>query len=264
MAAELVRGSSRWRQEVWGEGCDTSRIIAVHWMMGGPKIQCNKGVVTAFRALGRIMYRYRYVARSGVTGCYNCRVITGGTAPSSHAQGIAIDVNWDTNPYRRDRMVTDMGRDMIEAIEALRTDKGAKVFRWGGDWDGRPETPHSNYDAMHIETVATPDELRAGFSIPDFDPDNRWAWPYLAEGEKGMAVRRLQSSLNAAMPKMEPLKADGFFGGFTGRRVSDYQSSRGLVPDGQVGLGTWTALLTAQPLVTVAAESPHKSQATDL
>lgn len=257
-----TRGSSAWRAETWGNGCDPSAIVAAFWQLGGAKIQCHKSAVGVFRALGRIMRRYHYIGRSGVTGCYNCRQITGGTSLSAHAYGIAIDVNWDTNPYRTDKVVSDMPRAMIEEIEALTTDKGVKALRWGGDWDGRPETPHSNYDAMHFEVMAEPAELRWGFSVPDFDPGNQWEWPMLAFNEKGPAVKRLQAAINQAnLPNVPTLSIDGIFGQKVQLGVAEYQVSRGLPPDAVVGLGTWTAILHNQPALTSGGVSPHKNQA---
>lgn len=253
------RGSSAWRRDEWGPGCDTSVIIGGQFQIGGPRVQAHRRAFVAFRAMGRIMYRHRYVARPLVTGGYICRPITGGTAPSAHAQGIALDVNWDTNPYRLDKLVTDMPRAMVEEIEALRTDKGAVALRWGGDWDGRPETKQGNYDSMHYEIMATPEELRWGFSVPDFDPADQWSWPLLVETEKGRAVARMQSLLNKALDSSK-IKEDGFFGPQTRSKIVEYQGSRGLPTDAVVGFGTWTALLTGQPRHEEGMELVHKSQ----
>jgi hypothetical protein len=88
------------------------------------------------------------------TGAYNCRQITGGTNYSLHAYGIAVDLNWSTNPYGR-TLVTDMPIGMIEAIEGIRTAGGVQVWRWGGRYS-------NNKDAMHFEVVASPAELARG------------------------------------------------------------------------------------------------------
>jgi hypothetical protein len=52
-----------------------------------------------------------------------------------HSYGIAADINPSRNPYGKE-LITDMPRAMVEEIEALRTNSGKQVFRWGGDWDG--------------------------------------------------------------------------------------------------------------------------------
>lgn len=253
-----TRGSGAWRSANWGPGCDRSQITAAYWIIDSGKIQCNVNAVSAFRALGRVMRAHGYHSRRDVTGCYNCRPITGGTAPSAHSQGIALDVNWDTNPYRLDHVVTDMPRAMVEEIVALETHEGIPMFRWGGDWDNRPDTPNSNYDAMHFEIIATPDELRFRVVTPDFDETDQKMWPLLAIGERGPAVKRLQQMLNA-VDGQSKVTADGIFGLLTAQSVGTYQMTRQLPQDAVVGLGTWTALFTKQPAIGLNEIPPHKS-----
>lgn len=252
-------GTSAWRKEVWGNGCDESAIISANWILGAGKIQCHKNSIRVWRAVGRIMWRHRYVIRNGVTGCYNCRPITGGTAPSAHAQGVALDVNWDTNPYRLDKLVTDMPLQMVHEIQALKNTAGTSAVRWGGDWDGRPETKHSNYDAMHYEVICTPKDIRIGFPVPELDGDDQTTWSLLALNEKGPGVMQLQAMLNS-MIDLE-LVEDGYFGPKTEAGVQAYQGSRGLKVDGVMGLGTWTALIHGQPEVLAGVPLPHKGQA---
>ncbi|MGW7359312.1 peptidoglycan recognition protein family protein [Streptomyces sp. NPDC054802] len=64
--------------------------------------------------------------------------------------------------------------------------------------------------------------------------------PTLRQGSTGEAVKRLQRALTAALGKTVTI--DGSFGPGTDSAVRSYQSSRGLVADGIVGTGTWTAL----------------------
>lgn len=250
------RGSSAWRKEEWGPGCDTSVIVATYWIAGSGKIQCHRDAVGYFRALGRVLRKHRYVVRRDVTGCYVCRAITGGTAPSAHAQGIAIDINWDTNPYRTDRLVTDMPRAMVEEAEAITTRAGIIAGRWGGDWDGRPETRQSNYDAMHFEMMISPEEARAGFWAHAFDESDNWTWPLLGIGERGNAVKQLQGHLASAMNATTT--TDGIFGPATESLVKQFQTTRGLDVDGIVSLGTWTALFTNQPPLKPGDPRPTK------
>lgn len=251
------RGSSAWRAAEWGPGCDPEVIVAAYWIAGSGKIQCHKDAVGYFRAVGRIMRAHHYVIRRDVTGCYNCRLITGGKVPSAHAQGIALDTNWDTNPYRTDKLVTDMPRAMVDEIEALTTRAGVVAGRWGGDWDGRPETSQGNYDAMHWELLLTPAEARVGFWVHEFDESDQWQWPLLAEGERGNGVKQLQRHL--AVKLGVSLVTDGIFGPGTGAAVQQYQTSRGLPPDRLVSLGTWTALFTNQPALAAGAPRPGKA-----
>lgn len=244
------RGSSAWRSASWGPGCDARVIVSAPWLIGARNIQCHRDAASAFRALGRIMRQHRYVVRSDDTGGYNCRRITGGTSTSAHSQGIAIDVNWLTNPYRVDKLVTDMPPAMIAAVHGLQTIGGQRVFRWGGDWDNRPDTPHGNYDAMHFELIVTPDELAGGFPVDAFNEDDRDEWPLLVLGDDGPAVAQLQRHLQ--------LHVDGDFGPKTHEAVKLYQRTRGLVVDAVVGFGTWTALTTKQPPLKPGDPAPVK------
>lgn len=111
-------------------------------------------IVDAVKALNAVLIDWDYRTRRADTGAYNCRQITGGTSYSLHAYGIAVDLNWNTNPYGR-TLVTDMAIGMIEAIEGIRTAGGVQVWRWGGRYS-------NNKDAMHFEVVASPAELARG------------------------------------------------------------------------------------------------------
>lgn len=164
-----VRGSSAWRREHWGPSCKP-RLISVPLGADGAKVHVDYRLVDAVHALDEIFARFGYRIRKVDTGAYNCRAQKGSSATSSHAWAIAIDVNWQTNPYRKDHLVTDMPGPMIDAIEDLRTVSGHQVWRWGGDWDGRPDTPHNNYDAMHFELMVTPAELATGIAKPKEAP----------------------------------------------------------------------------------------------
>ncbi len=67
--------------------------------------------------------------------------------------------------------------------------------------------------------------------------------PLLREGSRGPAVTRLQHLLRA---RGHAVEVDGRFGSSTERAVRAFQSSRGLVADGEVGRKTWEALGTRQ------------------
>lgn len=259
------RGSSAWREAAFGAPCEASKVKIEDWLPG-VNVYIDRRAYAAFVALADIIERHGYEVRSRDTGSYNCRYIKGTSAMSSHAWGIAVDINWSTNPYRTDRLVTDMPRDMIEEIEALRTVSGHQVFRWGGDWDGRPETPHSNYDAMHFEVVATPTELATGIDFdaddtpprptppPTTKPVQKRAWedalvaglPTISEKRtprNSPDTKRAQALVNTTRRSHQQLKEDGWFGEKTDRAVRVFQKNHGLVKDGIVGPNTWSALL---------------------
>lgn len=134
---------------------------------------CRRNTVSltsAFAALDNVFRKWLYKPRSGVTGSFNCRPITGGTNYSLHAfnpdgpfyfwtnvkvtKALAVDINWDKNPYGPE-LVTDMPLGMILEIEQIRTNNGKQVWRWGGRY-------LNNKDAMHFEIIVSPADLATG------------------------------------------------------------------------------------------------------
>lgn len=147
---------------VWGPPCKMTSTRVV--LYGGAPITVDHRTKEAFEALSKCLEDHDYSAQTSppTTGAYNCRAITGGTGYSLHAYGIAVDVRWAENPYQRpyqyaDGLETTMPSAMVNEILALRTQNGAQVFRWGGDYAG-------NKDPMHFEIVCTPSDLAAGIA----------------------------------------------------------------------------------------------------
>lgn len=244
----MTPGTSAWRKRHW-DSCGDARLEPT-WFTSDIRLAVAYPAIEAFTVLFDTMAAHRYPVRSNVTGAYNCRKITGGSTLSSHAYGIAVDVNWDTNPYVKGALVTDMPRTMTDDIQKIETVDGVRVWRWGGDWDHRPETDHSFYDAMHFEIIATPEELRAGITRRITQPHIR-AWPTLRRGAKGPAVVELQTQL-----EIEP---DGVFGPQTRNAVVEFQGTRGLLADGIVGPATWTALYHHLPKLLPGDIGPNKN-----
>jgi hypothetical protein len=118
--------------------------VALH---GEGRVTVRPAIIDAVRALNECLKAAGYLTRRADTGAYNCRQITGGSGYSLHAYGIAVDHNWQSNPYSS-RLITDMPSGAIREIEALNVD-GAAVLRWGGRYSG-------NKDAMHFEVVVPP------------------------------------------------------------------------------------------------------------
>lgn len=121
---------------------------------GSGVVSVRPAIVDAVKALNKILVKYNYRTRSGDTGAYNCRRIAGTSRYSLHAYGIALDINWTTNPYQR-TLKTDMPRAMVSEIKALRTGNGRQVWGWGGDYSG-------SKDAMHYEIVCRPSDISTG------------------------------------------------------------------------------------------------------
>jgi hypothetical protein len=227
----------------------------------GVRVQVHAQIKTAVRALGMVMQAHNYHVRSGDTGAYNCRRITGGTGFSLHAHGIAIDVNWNTNPYRdknNNVLVTDMPKAMIADILAIRTNNRQEVWGWGGNY-------RNTKDAMHFEIVCAPADLATGIDWstvkqPTLDSKNAAQWPLVQKGDRGPAVEELQKLLKVVKPG-EP--GYGIFGPLTDAKLREYQRTHGLTVDGRAGMQTWTALLHDQPEVDVEDPGPVKRLQTD-
>jgi lysozyme family protein len=157
--------------------CNADRMQVIPF--GPDRIRVANPTVDAWRALESVMQAHDYRIRPSDTDSYNCRQITGGTGKSLHAYGIALDVNWTTNPFRAtpDRRKvrfsnkptqaeralevkqliadTDMTPQLIADVLAIKTTDGKRVFEWGGNWSTAKDT-------MHFELDLTPDELASG------------------------------------------------------------------------------------------------------
>jgi hypothetical protein len=160
--------------------CDETRLVRIPF--GPDSIRVAAPAAEAFERLAEIMLRHGYDIRPADTDSYNCRTITGGKLKSLHAYGIALDINWQTNPYRdhpgtrpprfsskptqAERAAdvlaghadTDMTAEMIAEIEALTTFDGQGVFKWGGHFG-------TLKDAMHFELDLGPEDLSGGLSL---------------------------------------------------------------------------------------------------
>lgn len=131
----------------WAPPCDSGGMETISFGNAGARVTVDRLTVPIWRAVEAIFAKYRYTIRRSDTGAYNCRQITGGSGYSLHAYGIAVDVNWQSNPYGPN-LVTNMPAGAIREIEALNVN-GQPVVRWGGRYSG-------NKDAMHFEVIVPP------------------------------------------------------------------------------------------------------------
>lgn len=156
MSGNTTRMQQAWSADLCGR---MPSMKFIFW--DGTAVTINAHAYWAFVALDRILDKYSYRPRAGVTGCSNCRQITGGTTWSLHAYGIAVDINWDTNPYQlfafwmHYGVKTDMPARMVDEIKMIMTNSGVFVWGWGGDYT-------NNKDTMHFELHVTPAELASG------------------------------------------------------------------------------------------------------
>jgi lysozyme family protein len=157
--------------------CNEHAMIRVSF--GPDEILVAPPTADAWQALALVLSAHGYNIRTADTDSYNCRAITGGTEKSLHAYGIALDINWTTNPFKqtadrrkvrfsdkptqdlraqdvkRDLADTDMTKEMIDDALAIETRNNKRVFEWGGNWV-------SVKDTMHFEIDVKPDDLATG------------------------------------------------------------------------------------------------------
>jgi hypothetical protein len=103
------------------------------------------------------MDRHDYFFRETAGGTYKCRKIAGTNLWSLHAYAIAIDLNPSKNPFKT--CTTDMPQAFINDVLALRTNSGAQVFTWGGNW-----RPCTSADPMHFQIDCSPSAAATGIA----------------------------------------------------------------------------------------------------
>jgi hypothetical protein len=154
------------RREAWGPPCP-SIATQGRVKIDGRTFALHRNAVPAFDAWEVVRKVHDYKLTGTDTGFYNCRHIQHDESKpmSYHSWGMAMDVNWLSNPAGS-KLVTDIPQEMIDDLLAIRTNSGARVFRWGGDWDWDGDwRDHSYVDAMHWEVVAHPKDLVTGIDI---------------------------------------------------------------------------------------------------
>src|SRR4051812_38534009 len=94
-------GQSTSQQRInWQQfGCREETLSRIHF--AGDELLVAPGTEDAWKALETVLAAHDYKVRPSATSSYCCRAITDGTEKSLHAYGIAIDVNANTNPFRR-------------------------------------------------------------------------------------------------------------------------------------------------------------------
>ncbi len=247
------------QRESWQQyECNEDAMTVINF--GPDRIRVAPPTVDAFKALASVLIVHGYQIRVEDTDSYNCRAIKGGTGKSLHSYGIAVDVNWNTNPFKvtpDDRAVrfsdkatqeeraqdvklgnadTDMTREMISDVLAIKTNNKKTIFEWGGNWKDRKDT-------MHFEIDVTPVDLQTGI---DWDTVKQprsakatelsgeaaalEAAKQLAIGSRGDDVKQLQLALVQRGYAVGDV--DGIYGIQTAAAVRAFQASQGLPQTG--------------------------------
>ncbi|MFG3596477.1 M15 family metallopeptidase [Bradyrhizobium sp. RDI18] len=165
-------------RKLWAQfECDESRMVVIPF--GPDKIRVAPPTAPVWEALAAVLQHHGYEIRTKDTDSYNCRSIKGTTERSLHSYGIALDVNWNTNPFidhagnRKVRFSpkstqaeraedvrlgladTDMTEQMISDVVKIRTTNNKQALAWGGSWN-------SVKDSMHFEINVGPADLEGG------------------------------------------------------------------------------------------------------
>ena len=179
------------RMAAWGDPCGV-KATAGRVTIDGRTFSLASLAVPAFKVWEAIRAKYNYRLTGTDTGFYNCRHMRHNPSLpwSVHAWAMAMDVNWLENPAGS-KLVTDIPQPMIDEILAVRTNSGARLFRWGGDWDWDGiSTDHSYVDAMHWEVVAHPLDLETGINYEVQEEETT-----MKRGDKGFTVALVQQSM---------------------------------------------------------------------
>ena len=133
--------------DVLGRTVGEIRSEQVFWTVpgsGGARVRVHRLALPAFR---RVTENLETAARAGLTygvdpyhlGAFHPRTVRGQKRLSYHSFGVAIDINPQQNPYRRDNtLVTNMPTWFVDAWR----DAG---FCWGGDWVNVKDAMHFSW-----------------------------------------------------------------------------------------------------------------------
>jgi hypothetical protein len=150
---EQVRGSPQWAARHYGDpdrpGFRRRNIVEIEFL--GRSMFVHRAARRHFLRLARLFEARAPLYAAGVaTGelddwSYENRDVRGANVKSSHAFGIAVDINALSNPL-------GSAGDIPEAVVRQWEAEGGE---WGGDWR-RP-------DPMHFQTHLTPEEIRTRY-----------------------------------------------------------------------------------------------------
>lgn len=126
----------------WGQPCTAPRATV---QLSAARVTVDARIAELTGLLMRACEARGYLFRAVDTGAYNCRKISGTTTWSNHAWAIAVDVNWQSNPYTSKAGATDIPEWMHNLWNRF-------GFAWGGDYTG------GRMDYMHFEFMGTPQQ----------------------------------------------------------------------------------------------------------
>lgn len=214
-----------------------------------PATRCTGGPTPGAKAL-MSWFLGAYGARGGINlGIYNCRSVAGSSTTSLHGEGRAVDLG--INPHG-----AAYGGEVAELLRVNSAELGVQCVIWNRRiWSGSYPTAgwraytgtNAHVDHVHVElSKAAAQSLTAAKVAQILKPATpASSGTVLRRGDKGAAVGKLQSTLKAWYPNVEPfksLKVDNDFGLATEAAVKAFQKRAGLVADGIAGKLTLSTL----------------------
>jgi hypothetical protein len=224
-------------------------------------VSVHKRIARLVQILADETERRGYLAKLGQTGAYNCRSIAGTKTPSNHSWGLAIDWNWQSNPYSSSRTHTNP-QWMYDLWARYGFANGSM---YSGPWDwmhfefmGWPAQADA-LTALAIAEILGQPQPTVPIIPPAPTADITWlqeadmALPVLYQGDgtphskdgRGRLhwyVTSLQALLNVRGVATK-VSVDGVFGPATTAAVKELQARQKIVADGAVGPATWPWVL---------------------
>lgn len=139
----------------WGAGWPSctgaaGNLVTITADRSGARLSVHRRIAVLVDLLVDWTEGQGYLGKPAQCGAYNCRPIGGTRTPSNHSWGLAVDWNWQDNPF------TTTGKRTMPDWMPRRWNRYG--FAWGGDYTGAKK------DFMHLEFMGTPadaDEMTA-------------------------------------------------------------------------------------------------------
>lgn len=212
---------------------------------GGISVNCRREIAPLVARALEETRAAGYILKQDQTGAFCCRPIGGTNTASNHSWGLAIDLNWNENPFTRD---VNAHRTITSQVVDIWKRHG---FTWGGDWSGKKDFMHMEFIGTVGDAARRVAELGQPQSpVPQPVNDGKHCQdpsghPTLKIGSKGGAVNHLQYFLIKSGAK---IPGDGDFGHMTDASLQSHQQwlhdtkDSTIVADGICGPKTWQAI----------------------
>jgi hypothetical protein len=131
-------------------GWESANLVTIT-APGGVKFRVNRYAAPAFQGFLNDLASTGYKINPSESGGFNLRNVTGGTTLSPHAYGLAVDVNWNENPYSKTPEGGMLRTDLPPEVGQLAAKWG---LQWGGNWKSLKDPMHFEYDKPPPTTEA--------------------------------------------------------------------------------------------------------------